>query len=185
MTRILAALGGLKTPALVAAVCLALGFAGGWIVRDWKASADRAAARISAAEAREAAVRDALYLERKHAAVSHAAEVAAIAAQVEIRTVTKTLIERIPVYVPAEADVRFALPDGLVRLHDAAAGGLPLPDPAADPDGAAGFLEPSAAAPSRLGAVIVENYGVCHADAARFAALQKWIRDQAAVMNRP
>ena len=185
MTRILDTLAGLKTHAIIAAVCLALGFAGGWTVRDWKASAERAAAAISTAKAREAAVRDALERERDQVAVSHAAEVAAISAQVEIRTVTKTLIERIPVYVPAEADVRFALPVGLVRLHDAAAGGVSLSDPAADPDGAAGFLEPSDTAPSRLGAVIVENYGVCHADAARFAALQRWIRDQAAVMNRP
>jgi len=64
-----------------------------------------------------AAIRDALEREREQVAVSQAAEVAAIAAQVEISTVTKTLIERIPVYVPADADVRFTLPVGLARLE--------------------------------------------------------------------
>lgn len=186
MTRILASLAGLKTHAIIAAVCLALGFAGGWTVRDWKATADRSAATISAAEARTAAIRDALDREREQAAVTHAADLAAAQAQVEIRTITRTLTERIPVYVPAEADARFALPAGLVRLHDdAAAGRVPVPGPARDVDGSAWNLVASDIPPSRLGAVIVENYGVCHADQARLAGLQDWVRGQAAVMNGP
>jgi hypothetical protein len=63
-----------------------------------------------------------------------------------------------------------------VRLHDAAAAGLDLPaapqDPT-EPDDA-----PSDVAVSAAVGVIVGNYGACHADQARLAALQEWARGE-------
>lgn len=185
MTRLLAALAGWKGYALTAAACLAVGFAGGWTVRDWKAQAELAADRIHAAQAREAAIADALDRERAQTAVTHDVETRVVERQGAIRTVTQTIIKEVPVYVPAEADERFALPDGLVRLHDAAVSGQSvsgsISDAAGEPDGAAWWLEPSRTAPSRLAAVIVENYGVCHAAFAQVEGWQDWARQQLAL----
>jgi hypothetical protein len=62
----------------------------------------------------------------------------------------------------------------LTILHDAAAAGDELSAAAAGPerpdDGA------SDVAASRAAAVIVANYGACHADQARLAELQAWAR---------
>jgi hypothetical protein len=63
---------------------------------------------------------------------------------------------------------------GFVRLHDAAVAGDDLSAAApgsVGPDDAASGVAASAAA-----AVIVGNYGACHADQARLAALQAWAR---------
>lgn len=185
MSRIFSAVAGWRGYALTAAVMLAVGFAWGWTVRDWKASADTARARIRAAEVRVAEIRDALDRERAQADVTTAIDTRSVADQARIRTITQTIVKEVPVYVPAEADLRYALPVGLVRLHDAAAAGLPLSDAPGQSDDPAGFLEPSDVAPSRLGTVIAENYGVCRADAARFSDLQDWVRQQQAAMNAP
>lgn len=188
MTRLISVVAGWRGYALTAAIMLAIGFASGWTVRDWKASADTASARVHAAEVRVAAIRDALDRERDQTDITTAVDGRATAEQTRIRTVTQTIIKEVPVYVPAEADLRYALPVGLVRLHDAAAtgtAGRPFSYAPGQPDDPAGFLEPSDVAPSRLGTVIAENYGVCHADAARFSALQDWVRQQQAAMNAP
>jgi hypothetical protein len=63
-----------------------------------------------------------------------------------------------------------------VRLHDAAAAGVDLPAGAAGadrPDDA-----PSDVAASAAAAVIVANYGDCHADQDRLAAFQAWARGE-------
>jgi len=181
MTRLLSIIAGWRGYALTAAVTLAIGFTTGWTVRDWKAGADGAA--DAKAETKE--VIRVVYRERAQADITTAVDTRAAADQARIRTITRTIIKEVPVYVPAEADLRFALPVGLVRLHDAAATGHPLSDAPGQPDDPAGFLEPSDIPPSRLGTVIAENYGVCHADAARFSALQDWVRQQQAAMNAP
>ena len=184
MTRLLSAVAGWRGYALTAAVMLAIGFTTGWTVRDWKAGADGAA--DARAETKE--VIRVVYRERAQADITTAIDTRATADQVRIRTITQTIIKEVPVYVPAEADLRYTLPVGLVRLHDAAAtgaAGRPFSDAPGRPDDPAGFLEPSDVAPSRLGTFIAENYGVCHADAARFSALQDWVRQQQAPMNAP
>lgn len=184
--RALAALADCKGYALTAAACLALGTASGWTLRDWKAGADAVDARADADARERLAIASALRVERSQAQITATVDAGAAKEAVRIRTVTQTLIKEVPVYVPVEADLRFALPVGLVRLHDAAAaGGAAIPDPARQPDGAAGNAEPSDVTPSRLGSAIVENYGICHADAARFSALQDWVRQQLALMNGP
>lgn len=181
MDKIVARLAGWKGYALAAAAALALGFAGGWTVRDWKAGADAA----DAARAETKQVIRVVERERDQADVTHAVETRAAKTQVQIRTVTQTIIKEVPIYVPAEADARFALPVGLVRVHDAAAAGQPLSEPSGQPDDPAGYLEASDIPPSRLAATIAENYGTCRADLARFADLQDWVRQQQAVTNAP
>jgi len=95
---------------------------------------------------------------------------------VEIRTVTKTLVERIPVYVPAEIDSRLDLPRGLIRLHDQAASGLPevSPPPGFLPDA------PSGVAASTFGETIVRNYGAAYEWREAALACRSWVSEQAA-----
>jgi len=141
------------------------GFAAGWRVHDWR---DGAAA-TGAAKAVVAVV-------SRRAALSQSVAVAAQAVQDHVRTVTRTLIQEVPTYVAPSTDARFALPVGFVRMHDAAAAGLdlpPAPQGPREPDDAASGLAVSAAA-----RVIVGNYGACHADQARLAALQAWARGE-------
>jgi hypothetical protein len=79
-------------------------------------------------------------------------------ARVEIRTITKTITREIPVVLTPEVDRTFRLPNGLVRLHDAAALGIaPSAGPAGQPDDG-----PSPVAPSQLAGAITDNYGICH-----------------------
>lgn len=90
------------------------------------------------------------------------------AAQVRIRTVTKTLIEKVPVYVPLDA---CPLPGGFRLLHDAAATDGVLPDPA-------GRLDAGAVPAQDAAATVVENYGIARANAAQLVWLQAWVRAQ-------
>lgn len=181
MDKTLARLAGWKGYALAVGVALAIGFAGGWTVRDWKAGAD--ATDAAKAETRE--VVRVVERERDQADVTSEVEARASETQVQIRTVTQTIIKEVPIYVPAEADTRYALPVGLVRVHDAAATGQPLPEPSGEPDDAARNLEPSDIAPSWLAATIAQNYGTCLSDQARLGDLQEWVRRQQAVTNAP
>lgn len=181
MDKTLARLAGWKGYALAATLALAIGFGAGWTVRDWKAGADATAA----AKRETKQVVRVIERERDQADVTSEVEARATETQVQIRTVTQTIIKEVPIYVPAEADARFALPAGLVRVHDAAATGQPLSEPSGEPDDAARNLEASDIAPSWLAATIAENYGTCHADQARLGDLQDWVRRQQAVTNAP
>lgn len=95
----------------------------------------------------------------------------------QIRVVYRTIYREIPNALTPETDARYPLPHGLVRLHDAAALGVPpVPDPSGIPDD-----EPSPVAASQLAGVIVDNYENCNSALARLVALQGWVRSQAAV----
>jgi len=149
---------------LFAAAATAIGgFAAGWKVHDWRDGA----AEVHAATAAAKTV-------QRQAAASQTIAVADQAAQDRVRTVTRTLIEKAPVYVSATTDARFPLPLGFVRLHDAAVAGDDLS--AAAPGSGGPDDAPSGVAASAAAAVIVGNYGACHADQARLAALQAWAR---------
>lgn len=90
--------------------------------------------------------------------------------QAQVRTITKTLIREIPIYVTDKADARCDVPDGLVRLHDAAAAGVSAaPDPAGRPADAA-----SGVALSAVAGTVVENYGACHAAIEQVKGWQAW-----------
>jgi hypothetical protein len=152
-----------KLSLLAAAATAIGGFAAGWKVHDW---------RDGAAEVH--AARTAVKTVQRQAAASQVIAVADQRAQDRVRTVTKTLIQKVPIYVSAATDARFPLPWGFVRLHDAAAAGDDLSAAAAGP----GRPDDSASdvAASQAASVIVGNYGACRADQARLAELQAWTR---------
>ena len=133
------------------------------------------------------------------AATQHAAEVVtkqestteAVAEKAaEVQTVIQdrivTEIRYVPKYITVKSDAKCAIPVGFIRLHDAAASGMPLvSDAAGKPDGT------SASAPdldadsgvklSEVGAVVVQNYGEYAQVAAQLTALQDWVRQQGMV----
>lgn len=82
-----------------------------------------------------------------------------------------TLIQKVPVYVTAQADAQCTLPLGFVRLHDAAAASATLPDSAGAAD-----ARPSGIALSAAALTVVDNYTTCHATAENLTALQAWVR---------
>lgn len=154
--------------ALIGAVFAAVGgFAAGWRVHDWR---DASAAASQAAKA--------VRIVERQAAVSQSLAVRDQAAEDRIRTVTHTLVEKVPVYVTAQTDARFALPWGLVRLHDAAASGA-MPTAAAGPFGPDDAASNVAA--SEAAALIAANYGTCRSDQQRLADLQAWARGEGLV----
>lgn len=140
--------------AFASAAGLVLGFGGGWKVRGWIAQEDA----VKQARAQILAVEQVRSVER-----NLAKETAEIGAHVEarsgtVRTATREIVERIPSHVSSEADARCAVPAGFVRVHDAAA--LGVPPVAASPgqsDEAASGVELSAVARTVAG-----NYGACH-----------------------
>jgi hypothetical protein len=149
---------------LFAAAATAIGgFAAGWKVHDWRDGAAQVHAAAAAAKTIQ-----------RQAAASQTIAVADQAAPDRVRTVTRTLIQKVPVYVSATTDLRYPLPLGFVRLHDAAVAGDHLS--AAAPGSVGPDDAPSGVAASAAAAVIVGNYGACHADQARLAELQAWAR---------
>ena len=153
----------LKLSLLAAAAAAIGGFAAGWKIHDWRDGA----AEVQVAQAAVKTV-------QRQAAASQAIAVADQRTQDRVRTVTHTLIQKVPVYVSATTDARYPVPWGFVRLHDAAAVGDDLSAAATDPgrpDDAASDVASSEAA-----GVVVDNYGACRADQARLAELQAWAR---------
>ncbi len=99
--------------------------------------------------------------------------------QVVVRYVTRTLIEKVPVYVSPEVDRRYPLPVGLVRLHDAAARGeAEIPGPAGEPDDA-----PSDVTPSALAQTLIGNYGDYYACREQVRGWIAWSEQQKQVWN--
>jgi hypothetical protein len=172
---------GWKGYALLSVAMLAVGFGSGWTVRDWKAGAE--AEKAAKAETKQA-VRG-IYRERAQADVTSAVETKAAQAQVQIRTVTKTIIERVPEYVSVADDSRCVVPVGFVRVHDAAAAGNPLSEPSGELDGGAATSEAPTVTLSRLAEVTAENYGTYQSVARQLVDLQSWVRQQQAVTNAP
>ena len=174
--RLLKMVAGWKGYALTAGVCLAIGAASGWTVRDWKAGSNAAAA--AKAEAKE--TRRTLNRERGQSDLTTSIETAAAKAQGEIRWRTQTLIREVPVYVTPDADNRCIVPVGFVRVHDAAAASGPLPEPSSLADDA-----PSGVALSAVAATVAGNYGQYEAVSRQLTDLQKWVREQQALTNDP
>ena len=152
-----------KLSLLLSVATLAGGFAAGWKIHDWRDGA-------SQLHAAQTAVRTV----QRQAAASQAIAVRDQHVQEQVHTVTRRLIEKVPVYVTPQIDRAFPLPWGFVRVHDAAVRGddlSPAATRSAGPDDA-----PSNVTASRAAAVITGNYGDCRADRARLADLQAWIR---------
>lgn len=106
----------------------------------------------------------------KREAVAAPIEARNQAATAQIVTVTKTIIQKVPVYVKT---TDCPMPGGFRVLHDAAANGQ-VPDPARIAD--------AAAAPAAdVASTVATNYGTCHEIAQRLTDLQAWVRAQQAL----
>ena len=163
-------LGGLAAVA-VAGGAYRLGADSGWARRD--------AAALSADLAREKGAHLAdLGAQQASQKTGGEHELAAV----RLRTVYRTIEREVPTHVTAEIDDRFPVPVGFVRVHDAAALGLPVADvhdPAGRPDDAAADVAASEAA-----TVIAGNYAACADTAERLRSLQAWWRGQLAAGGR-
>lgn len=90
----------------------------------------------------------------------------------EIRTRTEYLTREVIRYVPIDPS-RGSLGVGFVRLHDAAALGLPVA-----PDGAGrADAEPSGVDDVALAETLVGNYGACHLAIEQVKGWQTWARE--------
>jgi hypothetical protein len=146
--------------------CLAIGFGAGWKVHDWRD-----------ASAEVAAVSHVVGVVQTQGAISTAAAVHDQAAQDQIRTLTRTLIEKVPVYVTPAADARCIVPLGFVREHDAAASGelsAVSQAPGQSDDAASGL------ALSAVAATVVGNYGTCRGTAEQLSDLEAWVKAEQA-----
>lgn len=97
----------------------------------------------------------------------------------EIRTVTQTLIKEVPVYVTIESDRACVVPDGFVRLHDAAALGAAVP---AAPGGS--VAAPSGVPLSAVAETVAANYGVALEWREEALAWRTWYARQADLWNK-
>lgn len=156
-----------KISALIAAILLAALMIAWWSHRE--ADNARADARAARAEADAAAWE----------ASAARADVKRITTYVDrlrvIHDTTAAITKDIPRYVTPETDRRYPLPVGFVRLHDAAATGVPIVESPGDLDAARSEVTLYAAAE-----VIVDNYGTCHAIAEQLSGLQDWVRSREA-----
>jgi len=82
-----------------------------------------------------------------------------------------TITREIPIYVTPQTDAAFPLPVGFVRVHDAAAQGVPLGGPGPTDAQASGIKASLAAS------VVADNYTNCLAITAQLTALQDFVRD--------
>lgn len=98
-------------------------------------------------------------------------------AALEIRWRTQTLVEKVPVYVTAEADRDCPVPVGFVRLHNAAASG----GPASLPVTPGGPVDTDSGVPlSAVAATVVANYGTAFGWRNEAVAWRDWYAQQSA-----
>jgi hypothetical protein len=149
----------------------------------WKApkSLAQQLAELKALQAK--ADRQARTIQTNQQSASAAISERQVVVQERIRFQTRTIIEKVPIYVTRETDQRYPLSNGFVLLHDAAATG-------ADPDALSGAAsEPhdaaSDVASSQAIGVIAGNYGSCRSDAERLRGLQEWVRAMQAASAAP
>src|ERR1700761_2277052 len=150
----------------VLAFVIAIGlFASGWhmgskhVQTQWNASKEAMQAALATVKAKQAEVTTQVvtkYVDRVQT----------------IQGATKTIIQKVPVYVTAKADAACPIPNGFVRLHDAAAeDSMQLPANASTTDAAR-----SEVTLSDVEETVAGNYGICHANAEQLTALQDWVK---------
>ena len=103
----------------------------------------------------------------ERAAIAAPIEAKQQAAQAHIRTVTKTIVKEVKVYVK---DTDCPMPSGFRVYHDAAANGK-VPD-------ATGIADAAPSTTADVASTIAQNYGTYHEIAARLSGLQDWVRSQ-------
>lgn len=163
--------------AALAAALLGAGTAGAYTMHRFDADAiDKL--KLADQQAETDAIRTALDLQKRQDAATSATEIAAVKAQQQIQTVTQTVIQKVPVYVTPKSDADCVLPNGFIKLLDAA--GL-----SADPDtlpGAAGEPNDSASGLrlSQAAALLAENLGNAALERQELIEWQAWARAQEA-----
>lgn len=126
---------------------------------------------IGRGEIRTEYAKQAKKADEKRGAVAAPIAAKQAAAQSKVRTVTKTLIEKVNVYVKA---TDCPLPAGFRSLHDAAAANVEIPD-------AAAIADDSAVPAQAVAETVIGNYGTCHETATRLSGLQDWVSAQGAL----
>ncbi|HFZ2546513.1 TPA: hypothetical protein ACIJ26_005435 [Pseudomonas aeruginosa] len=152
---------GLAGVAVIAALLYALGWLGGASHEQDKAK------QLEAAQLRQAFEQgQALGVVRDRVVTEYVDRVQVI------EKVGRTIIKEVPVYVSAEADRACTVPAGFVRLHDAAAAGLP-------PSGSAGAADarPAGIALSAVAETVAGNYTACNGNAEQLKSLLELLRD--------
>ena len=121
------------------------------------------------------AARSAIAFEQKASAITQtvSAETAQQTAQIQYRT--REVIRYVPQILTPEIVDHYPLPDGFVRVHDAAVA-EEIPVAAGQSDGAASEV----GADQAIG-VIVGNVGQCYEWRAQLIGLQDWIKQQHAL----
>jgi hypothetical protein len=155
------------------AIALVLGIIGVQTLR--LAGAKHELAVLKAADAKIAA--DVKAHEATAATISQAAQTQVATERVRVQTVTRTLVQKVPVYVPAAADTECVVPVGFVQLHDLAATGVSVP--AGGPVEAASGVQLSSVL-----ATVVGNYGVAYDWRAEALGWRAWYVDQKAAWER-
>lgn len=152
--------------------------AGAWAMHHWD-EGTIADLKLADQAAQTRALSNALARQKREDRATLAAALKDAAAQTRIVTLTKTIKERIPVYVTAKSDAACIINHGFVRVFDAAAGGVDpaeLPGTAGEPDDA-----PAAVTLSGVAALSADNDAAARANAKQLEDLQDWIRAQEAI----
>ena len=89
------------------------------------------------------------------------------------------IIKQVPVYITKDADAKCDVPTGFVMLHDSASRNE-VPDPTRKVDGTTSSVKISGVAET-----VGENYNTYHEVAEQLKSLQKWVRDQQELFNKP
>lgn len=162
----------LSSPAGMALACILFVF-GVHFVSDHQGFQRGEKAREAVWQARLAASEKAApATEAKNAEATQRAGKAVAVKAAEIHTRTEYLTREVVRYVPIDP-TRGSLPVGFVRLHDAAALGLPVaPDSAGRADG-----QPSGVDDVALAETLVGNYGACHLWREQVIGWQTWARE--------
>jgi hypothetical protein len=183
---------GLAAKVLGAVALVAVGFMAGWEVKG----AFDAKAQVTSANAAAAQLKhEAAVAQSAGAAGQAQADLDAGAfaqAETKIQMVTRTLVRKVPVYVPAAKPatelpqeksnatetmpvVTYGVSCGLLRLHDAAATGVSdpsqLPICAGKPDDAPANIDLS-----QFADVLIQNYGAFESNREQLIELQDWAR---------
>ena len=156
--------------AIAGAVGLAVGFGGGWKLRDLIAASD---ARKAAVEAVKQANKT-IAKTQESAVITQGVGEKVEKAQVEIRYQTREVVRNVPFYVTKEADQRCDVPLGFVRLHDASATGK-----AAVPYGSGESADTSSGVDlSEVSRTTALNYGQALEWRAQVIGWQTWYDEQ-------
>lgn len=147
------------------ALAFTLGFSSSWYLKNLQASKQELKV-----------VERVVTVERKSAEVSAKVDQKHTEAVAKVRTITKTILKEVPVYVTQKVDANCTIPVGFVSVFNASANGEVPPAP--------GTVNESAASEvvlSEVATAAVENHGSYHEVAQQLRDLQSWIRQQGEV----